>query len=217
MKIIKLIAFLIVILSGCVGMTSPEEQMYEILEKTVTLEEEFQKQQDPLVEHEQAEQDLYNQIMSLGMKDFDEIVQLSNEALEHAEKREELIQKERQSIEKAQQEFIKVEDIVPTIKDEKIKAEAKKLVKTMSDRYEAHKQLYEAYMEGLALDKELYQMFQREDLTMEELEEHLTKINEAYERVLVANEAFNQKTEVYNELKLQFYQQAGLEVSKDGK
>nr|WP_245831814.1 YkyA family protein [Oceanobacillus senegalensis] len=58
-------------------------------------------------------------------------------------------------------------------------------------------------------------MLQREDLKQEELTDHINKINDSYQKVLDANKEFNQYTVEYNELKKEFYQAAGLEVTFD--
>ena len=84
----------------------------------------------------------------------------------------------------------------------------------MTDRYKFHDELYEHYKKGLQLDKELYTMFQKEDLTYEKLEQQIEKINEAYQKVLEANEKFNEETKKYNELKIEFYKAAGINIEE---
>ena len=55
-------------------------------------------------------------------------------------------------------------------------------------------------------------MLQREGLTVDELQEQITKINSVYKDVMSIKEEFNEYTEEYNRLKKQFYDIVGLEV-----
>ena len=83
----------------------------------------------------------------------------------------------------------------------------------MMGRYKIHDTLYEDYSKALKLDKELYAMFKKEDLTLEQLETQISEINEMYEKILSSNKHFNEKTKEYNEAKLDFYREAGLEIN----
>ncbi len=203
------------VLSGCFG-PSPEENIYKTLEEVVSLENTFKKQQQPLLELEKKESDLYNKIMDLGMKEFDQVVTLAKEATTVVEEREEKIQTEYDSIMSSKEKFEAISGEIENIDDETLSASANKLKNTMEDRYQSYETLYENYKTSLSLDKELYTMLQKEDLKIDELETHITKINAAYKAVMEQNEHFNKLTEKYNEQKMDFYKQAELnvEVSK---
>ncbi|WP_453997247.1 YkyA family protein [Bacillus nitroreducens] len=211
-----IIVFLFILMSfllmGCMGGPSPEEQMYETLEKVVSIEKDFEEQQNPLVELEKKEKALYDEILTLGMKEFEQIVSLSNEALTVVADRETRINNEQESINASKKEFQKVESIIQEINDEKVKKEANDLVTLMNQRYDSYDELYKSYKEATQHDKKLYEMFQNEELTMEELEQQINLINETYEKVVTANETFNQLTDQYNKAKISFYQNAGLKV-----
>lgn len=84
----------------------------------------------------------------------------------------------------------------------------------MNKRYEIHDLLYENYMLGTQYDIELYKMLKDKEASMEQLDNQVTKINETYDKVLKANEQFNQQTKKYNETKLNFYKKAGIKVSE---
>ncbi|QOR68890.1 YkyA family protein [Cytobacillus suaedae] len=200
------------VLSGCNTGPTPEEEIYETLEEVVNLETSFKEQQNPLVELEKKEKELYDQIISLGMKEFDKIVALSKEALAIVEERETRLNEENASIEASKEKFNLVKDYIANLEDEKLTKDATQLVELMESRYSSYSTLYSNYLEAIGHDKELYTMFQSEDLTLEQLEEQIKKINESYEKVIAANEEFNNFTEQYNESKLAFYENAGLEV-----
>ncbi len=202
----------IFVLMGCVGGSSPEENMYNVLEETVSKEGKFVEVQKPLQELEEKEKEIYTKIMDLGMKEFDQIEKLSDEALENIEKRKEYIDKERESMSEAKEEFAKIDDYVDKLESEDLKKQAEKLKKTMDERYQLHEKLTSSYLEALTLDKELYSMFKKKDLTMEDLEKQIASINEQYEKIVKFNEGYNNKTEEFNKQKQEFYSKAELDM-----
>lgn len=204
------------ILSGCVKSTTVDE-IHALLESVVELERPFEEQQDPLVELEKDEKEIYSQIIALGMKEFDKIVSLSNEALQIVEKRREHMELEEESIQASKNEFEKLIPLIDELKDEELKKKANELNETMMERYKTHDTLYDNYIKGLEYDTELYQMFQKEDLSLEQLEGQITKINETYKVVLDSNKTFNEYTKKYNDIKFEFYKQAGIEASEEKK
>ncbi|RVT67234.1 hypothetical protein EM808_01775 [Niallia taxi] len=215
-----LIILIITSLSACKGSESSGEKMHEKLEDVVELESEFEKQQDPLVKLEKNEQEIYAKIISLGLEKMDEIKTLSDEALASVAKRKEYMDKEEESIQESKEAFEKVKPIMEDMdgKNEKeLKKQAEKLYDVMMDRYEVHDKLYANYTTGLKYDKELYEMFKNKDVKIDALEEQIQKINEVYQKVLDNNEEFNKLTKQYNDLKIDFYEKAGMEVKVEDK
>lgn len=200
-------------LNGCIG-EKPEQEMFNILEDVAKAEKGFEDQQKPLVELETQERELYQKIMSLKSDQHDEIVKLSDEALDIVSKRKDHINQEKESIDASKQKFKTISPLVGKLKDEDLKSEAKKLIKTMEKRYEIHNELYDQYQLGIKYDTELYEMLKNKDVSLETLEEQVNKINKTYDQVLTTNDEFNGKTSEYNNLKLSFYKKAGFNVSK---
>ncbi|WP_449539858.1 YkyA family protein [Ferdinandcohnia sp. Marseille-Q9671] len=211
-KAVFLLISVSLLLVGCMGGPSPEEQIYETLEKVVAVEKDFAEQQDPLLELEKKEKEIYDEILTLGMKEFDQIVTLSNEALTIVSDRETRIKNEYESIKASKKEFNKIEDFISEIKEDKVKEEANQLVTVMTKRYESYEDLYSTYNEAIEHDRKLYEMFQNKELTFDELETQINLINDTYEKVVSANETFNNLTDQYNKSKVSFYENAGLEV-----
>jgi predicted RND superfamily exporter protein len=201
-------------LTGCLNRQSPAEEMYEVLENVVQIEKAFEEQQEPLVVLEKEEKDLYAQIIELNIQEnHKEIVNLSNSAIEIAEKRQNHLDKERKSIEESKLEFEPVAGVIEKIDEEDLKTKATSLYDLMQERYAIHEKLYQSYTEGLSNDINLYNMLkQEEEIESERIEEQLNKVNEAYEEVLIYNQDFNEKTDRYNEAKLDFYHSAGLNI-----
>lgn len=204
---------LLFLLSGCFG-PAPEERIYTILEEAVTLENSFKEQQQPLLELEKKEADLYNRIMDLGMKEFEQVVSLSKEALTSVEERESKLQMEYDSIMSSKDKFNEINEEIEKIKDETLLQSAQELKSTMEERYKSYENLYENYKKSISLDKELYSMLQNKDLEMKQLETQIAKINKSYQSVMEQNNEFNKLTEQYNDLKIKFYEEAELNVEK---
>jgi hypothetical protein len=55
-------------------------------------------------------------------------------------------------------------------------------------------------------------MFKNKNLSLEDLEAQINKLNETYKKVYTANDQFNKYTQQYNEKKLLFYKKAGLKT-----
>lgn len=202
-----------ILLSGCINEQKPEEKVYDVLEKVVEKEKDFEKRQEPLVKLETREKQLYDKIINLGMKDFEEIKKLSDEASAIVVRRKEHMEKEQKSILASKKEFESLSPVIEEIESQKLKDRAKELQEIMMDRYKIHDTLYQDYSNAPQLDKELYAMFKKEDLTLDQLENQISKINEMYEKILSSNKQFNEKTKEYNEAKLDFYKEAGLEIN----
>ncbi|MFE8695353.1 YkyA family protein [Cytobacillus sp. FJAT-53684] len=200
------------LLSGCLNKQTPVEKIYDVLEKVVTSENGFEEQQEPLNELEKQEKEIYDKIIGLGMKEFDEIKKLSDEAIAIVDKRKEHIDKEQESIGASQKEFQAISPFIDEIEETASKEKAQELYDIMMQRYQLYDELYQYYSEGVLLDKELYTMFKKEDLELTELDAQITKINEVYAKILTANEKFNEKTKLYNETKLSFYKESGLKI-----
>lgn len=198
----------IVLLVGC--SQSKEEEIFKILESVVELEKGFEEQQEPLVQLEEEEKALYEEILNLGLKETEQINKLSDEAIALSEQRKELLNLERESIEKAEKEFTKIKEQIEQVEDEALKKLANDLYTIMNHRYESHSKLYEQYQLGIQYDQELYNMLKDESVSLEQLREKVDEINSVYEEVYSLNETFNQLTQQYNEAKIEFYNKAEL-------
>jgi uncharacterized protein YsxB (DUF464 family) len=202
----------IFILMGCIGGASPKENIHNVLEETVAKEKQYVEVQKPIQGLEKKEKEIYSQIMNLGMKEFDKIVKLSDEALKNISERTDYIDEERKAMKEAKETFSDLDGFITELDDEKLKDEAGKLEDTMKERYKLHQELTGSYLDALSMDKKLYELFKKKELTMEELEKQITSINEAYEKTIKLNKEFNTATEQYNKLKQGFYSAAGIEV-----
>ncbi|WP_328701082.1 YkyA family protein [Aquibacillus kalidii] len=213
-KLAIVMIFVVLLLGACSGPSAPE-QMYEHMEEAVSLEKKFAEQQKPLVELEKEEKQLYDQIIDLSMEEFEKVKELSQKALTTIEKRKEILDKEKASIEEAKTEFDKIKPLIEDLENEKVTSKANELKQAMDDRYAAYLELNKAYSNSLKEDKKLYELFQKEDLEEQELKDQIKVINEQYDKVIKTNEIFNDKTDLYNDLKGEFYKLAEINVEYD--
>ncbi len=203
------------ILSGCLNRQTPAEELFGKLEEVVQIEKTFEAQQEPLVELERKEKEIYQSIIEINMQEYDEVVRLANEAISITKKRKEHIDKEQASMQESKDEFTSVPDIIKKIDESDLKDQATALYDLMQERYRIHEELYNSYSEGLVNDTELYNLFKNEDVSIDELGEQINKVNAAYEKVMQANDKFNEVTEQYNDKKMKFYKDAGLNIQTE--
>lgn len=205
----------LILLTGCLNRQTTPEKMHEVMEQVVLAEEVFEQQQAPIVDAEKKEKELYDRIISLGMKEYEQIVVLAEEALSLVEQRKTLMAAESESMAKSKQQFEKLHPFINELEEPDLREDAKELFEIMEERYSLHNELQNEYTAALKLDKELYQLFKLKELSMEQLENQINQINVIYSKIYSINEKFNQKTEQYNDLKLKFYQKAGFQIGKE--
>ncbi|AJD90837.1 hypothetical protein JMA_15200 [Jeotgalibacillus malaysiensis] len=206
--------FSAILLSGCVFGAPAEEEISEKLEAAVAAEENYVSAQNDLRELETAEQELYDEIMSMSMEEFEQINTLADEALSNLDEREEKLAEERTAIENSQEEFSGVEELTGDLESEEVRAHVEEMIETMNNRYASHEELTKAYESGISLNRELYELLKNEELQLEELEQQITSVNDQNAVIIEANTAFNELTSEYNELKAEYYDLAELNTEE---
>lgn len=198
-------------LVGCSSKT-PEEESYDLLEEVASIEQAYEKQHEPLQKLEAEDNEIYAQIIKLGMKEMDEVKTLSNEAINGIKEREELMKKEKKSIDEARERFGDFDALREDLSEKKVQTEAAELQKIMNKRYEDYDQLYDLYLASLAEEKKLYELFKDEKATKKQFEEQIERVNKTYTELSEVNVQFNEQTDKYNEKKISFYHLAEIDV-----
>lgn len=211
-KIVFILCMPLLIISACNNQTT-SEKIYTHLEEAVKLEKEFEDQQDLITDLEVKEQEIYSQIIDLGMEEFDQIVELADQAIDIIKERETLIENEMNSIEASKEEFIKIEPLLEELEKGEIRDKGKEMFEVMISRYSSYEELNKEYLNSLQKEEELYENLKEEDLEQEQLTDQINQINDSYQQVLKANEDFNYFTIEYNDLKREFYNLAELDVT----
>ena len=214
LRIVLLGSVLAVAIAGCSSKT-PEEESYDLLEELASIEQGYEEQHEPLQKLEAEDNEIYAQIIELGMKEMDEIKTLSDEAITGIEEREELMKKEKESINESRERFGDFDGLIEELSDKKAQTEAAELQKIMKQRYDDYDQLYDLYLASLAEEKKLYELFKDEKATKEQFETQIESVNKTYTELSEANAQFNEQTEKYNNKKISFYNLAGIEVDSE--
>lgn len=199
--IILIVIFLLVACS--------DERLYkkiaQILEESYELEKEFVATQDELLQLEEKDLELYDTIIKLEATEEKKLQELADEAFANITKRRELIEKEKASIEASYNAFKKIETYRERIADEEMKQLIVELEKVMAKRHKRYVDVYEKYVLALDLTEKIYQVL-LEPKQNEELYQAIDRANKSYESLFAANDAFNEATKEYNQLKETYFQ-----------
>lgn len=187
--------------------------MYEHFEEAVKIESEIEQLQAPLIEAEEKEMEYFTEMTEIA--ELEELEKIAKEAIESAEKRKQLMDEEKEKIEASYEEFQQAILYIEDIEMEDVKEKAESLVSVMEERYRTYEQLYNYYVDSVEADLVFYEMIYDEDVTIDQLEEQLAKINELYHQINEQNKKFNELTTEYNEMKKRFYEVAELNVVFD--
>lgn len=182
------------------------EDIYNHLEETVIIEEDFESIQVEINELERSDQDLYNKMTELGNAELAELSDIANEAIELLEERLELIEAEKSILADSKTEFVKTEPLIGNIENESKKTVAESLSDAMINRYEAYNVVYDKYTTSIIKTKELYTLFKEEEFNEEAAYSLINDVNNSYEEVMEANEKFNAFTVEYNDYKKELYE-----------
>jgi chromosome segregation ATPase len=181
------------------------EEVLSAFQKIGKYENSVVEQQEKLSGLEQKQNQLYDRIMSYGIKRFTKVVQLSKESLELIEERDKHIEKEYKAIQSAKQQIDTIKKNIDQLRDENIRRQVNRLVNIAEKRYETYGNLYLHYKELLSLEKELYTLLQNKYVTPEQLQQQINRINEQYKELVSINDQFNEYTEKYNKEKKRLY------------
>src|SRR5699024_4531618 len=122
------------------------EEISTHLETTVEIERTFEEHQENIFALEKEDEDIYNEIISLGTNDYERVVSLTEQAIDLLEKREEEIKLEKASLTESREEFEQIEDLLDDITDADEQQQTEKLYETMMNRYQAYDEVYERYL-----------------------------------------------------------------------
>jgi hypothetical protein len=199
-----------IFLTACFQRETLAEKIYTKLEKVAATEKGFEQVQDPLVQVEKKEKTIYDKIIALNTTQYDEKVKLSGEALTMVNERKKYMETETKSLQESQKEFKNVSPLIKEMNDKKLKTKANQIYDLMLDRYKVHQTLSKEYLQGVAEDRKLYEMFKKQNVSVDSLKTQVETVNSIYKSIYASNEQFNQLTQQYNEKKLQFYKNAGI-------
>lgn len=181
------------------------EDIYEYLEETVVLEEDFEATQIEMNDLEKKDQELYDEMAALGNEKIEEITELVDEAIELLDLRLALINEEAEVIAESKVVFMKIEPLMEKLEDKDVQDITERLYDVMMERYDAYNVVHDVYAKSIERTKALYTLLKDEEYNEEDAFSLISDVNDSYDEVMEANDTFNEHTLKYNEVKKELY------------
>ncbi|EEL67498.1 hypothetical protein bcere0026_56390 [Bacillus mycoides] len=202
-------------MSGCLGQ-KPEANLYVAFENAAKQEKTMYEDTKKLAELEKQGQELYTQITLEGKENNQVVKEKLDQAVTNINDREKVLEKEKTTLENAQNEVKSVDKYIKKLEDKKLQEQAEKVQDMYKNRAKSFKKLHDDYKNSLQLEQELYKMLQAKDEKLKSIQEKVKTVNQSYEQIHSDQDSFNTYTKEYNQNKLAFYKQANINI-KEGK
>ncbi|MEB3057234.1 YkyA family protein [Bacillus pseudomycoides] len=206
-------ALSVTLLSGCSGQ-KPEEKLYVAFESATKQEKTMFEDTKKLATLEKQGQELYTQITLEGKENNQVVKEKLDQAVTNIHDREKVLEKEKVTLENAQNEVKSVDKYIKKLEDKKLQEQAEKVQDLYRNRADSFKKLHDSYKKSLQLEQELYKMLQAKDEKLKSITEKVKTINQSYEQIHSDQDRFNKYTNEYNRNKLAFYKQANIKVKE---
>ncbi|HDR7437147.1 TPA: YkyA family protein [Bacillus anthracis] len=203
----------VTLLSGCLGQ-KPEEKLYVAFESATKQEKTMFENTKKLAELEKQGQELYTQITIEGKENNQIVKEKLDQAIANIHDRKKVLEKEKATLENAQNEVKSVDKYIKKLEDKKLQEQAEKVQDMYKNRAESFNKLHDDYKKSLQLEQELYNMLQTKDVNLKSIHEKVNMLNKSYEQVLSNKDRFNTYTNEYNQKKLAFYKQANIKIKE---
>ena len=203
----------VTLLSGCLGQI-PEEKLYVAFESATKQEKTMFEDTKKLAELEKQGQELYTQITIEGKENNQVVKEKLDQAIANINDRKKVLEKEKATLENAQNEVTSVDKYIKKLEDKKLQEQAEKVQDMYKNRAESFNKLHDDYKKSLQLEQELYKMLQAKDEKLKSINEKVKMLNQSYEQILSNKDRFNKYTNEYNQKKLAFYKQANIKIKE---
>lgn len=205
-KIILLLVGPVLFLTACNNAESELNDFYDEFSDSLAEEQELVSLNESYNALESTKAELQEE---LNNATIEEINTVSEELLENTAERLALLEEEGELMASSNEEFEDARQEVENISDEDYKQEAQSLVNAMDNRYAAHDNLTNTYIEALEAERTLFEYLTEEDITQDVIDEHLNTIAEYNEPIDEALSNFSAETEKINQLKTGIEQTLG--------
>ncbi|HDR7613503.1 TPA: YkyA family protein, partial [Bacillus mycoides] len=202
-KLALITALSVTLLSGCLGQ-KPEANLYVAFENAAKQEKTMYEDTKKLAELEKQGQELYTQITLEGKENNQVVKEKLDQAVTNINDREKVLEKEKATLENAQNEVKSVDKYIKKLEDKKLQEQAEKVQDMYKNRAKSFKKLHDDYKNSLQLEQELYKMLQAKDEKLKSIEEKVKTVNQSYEQIHSNQDSFNTYTKEYNQNKLAF-------------
>ncbi|KEK25930.1 hypothetical protein BAGA_01440 [Bacillus gaemokensis] len=215
-KIAIVTALSMTLLAGCFG-PKPEEELYIGFENAAKQEKPMFEDAKKLETLEKEGQALYIQIVQEGKDNNQAVKEKLDQAIKNTADRGKILDKEKDALNKAQEEVKSVDKYVGKIEDSKLKEQANKVKTTYEKRHESFKKMYDNYNKSLKLEKDLYTTLQDKGAKLKDISGKVKAVNESYKDIDSEKDKFNEYTKSYNTDKVAFYKQANIKIKEEKK
>ncbi|MES9799175.1 YkyA family protein, partial [Bacillus toyonensis] len=143
----------VTLLSGCLGQI-PEEKLYVAFESATKQEKTMFEDTKKLAELEKQGQELYTQITIEGKENNQVVKEKLDQAIANINDRKKVLEKEKATLENAQNEVKSVDKYIKKLEDKKLQEQAEKVQDMYKNRAESFNKLHDDYQKSLQLEQE---------------------------------------------------------------
>lgn len=197
-KLFLVIFISTLVLAACGDNKEELRAFYTSLEETIEIEseiEELSQSFNNLEEEKRQRQD------EINTADRETLSAISADLLEKLDEQVALIEREQTVMEESRESMLTTESLVEDIPSEMDRLRAEQLIEDMTARYEAHSEMREAYTDVFDTERELFELYDDDDLSQEQVDTLLEELREDFKVVEEKNNAFQQATANVNEKK----------------
>lgn len=197
-KMILLFVCPVLFLTACNNAETELNEFYEEFSDSMAEEQELVSLNENYNALESTKAELQN---DLNNATIEEINSISQNLLDNTDERLALLEEEGELMASSNEAFDGAREAAENISDEDYKQEAESLVNAMDNRYDAHENMTNTYVQALESEKTLFEYLTKEDITQDTIDEHLNTIAEYNEPIDEALSSFSAETEKINKLK----------------
>ncbi|GAB6431288.1 YkyA family protein [Bacillus luti] len=204
----------VLLLTGCTN-DKPEEELYQVFEKSAEQEKSLYKDMKKLKSLEKTEHELYKQVITDGTDNHEAASPKIAEALKNVEERLEIVKNEEKALEKAHEEMSKAQKKIKKIENADLKKKAISVEVAFKDRRNVFDKWAKGYKEIANQEKTLYSKLNTKEMKLKEITEQIKANNQLYAKLKVDSNEFNNLTNNYNENKIDFYKEANIKIKQE--
>ena len=201
-RIVALMVGLVFILAACNSEIDELETFYVKFQETLDVESEISDISDDFNRLESERGQIQE---DLSTAERQELSEMSESLAENTSERLELINQESQVMEESETLAAESEELIADISNEDYRQQAETLIAAADDRYAKHSELMDAFKSVLNSEEELFDYLQDEDLSQDDIDDHINTLNEEYDGLTTLQEDYSTATERLNEVKNEVY------------
>lgn len=211
--IFTLASILLIHFTGC-G-TPVTIKIGNVFEKVAQSEVNIATLMETLTQLEVKDNQQYKRILNQGKQDNRNVQTLIDRSSQGLDERKQIIAQLKNIFDDAYGQIEKIDAMIEQLPDENMKQQAMGAYTAYKTRYHAFLTLYEKYNQLLQSEQCLYDELKQTATTkLKMIVQAVSARNDVYNQVKQFTKQFNESTIKFNALKVEFYKQAGIKVTK---